>query len=300
MEILLYLKEEVKPGKSTFEFEEIALRLCEKKGVKPAFKGYRGYPYALCISINEEIVHGMPRKDRVLKEGDIVSFDFGVIYEGYVGDAALTVGVGEISEEAKKLLKVTEEALYKGIEKAHFGNRIGDISFAIQSHVEKHGFNVIREFVGHGGGSVQSTLRISSKPIASDLVPYGAADMVLAIEPMESLRYLSFLKEEGWLVTNSVPFLNIANYPELDSIIVEIKKIEKHVIIDADAIAAEVATKRASNMVMLGAGSLFIDLEVEAIQEGIRQIFAAKGDRIIDMNIAAMMAGREAAGTFVK
>jgi len=150
------------------------------------------------------------------------------------------------------------------------------------------------------GGSVQSTLRISSKPIASDLVPYGAADMVLAIEPMESLRYLSFLKEEGWLVTNSVPFLNIANYPELDSIIAEIKKIEKHVIIDADAIAAEVATKRASNMVMLGAGSLFIDLEVEAIQEGIRQIFAAKGDRIIDMNIAAMMAGREAAGTFVK
>ena len=150
------------------------------------------------------------------------------------------------------------------------------------------------------GGSVQSTLRISSKPIASDLIPYGGADMVLAIEPMESLRYIPFLKEDGWLVTNSVPFLNISDYPELDNVIAEIKKREKHVIIDADAIAAEVATKRASNMVMLGAGSFFIDIPVEAIQDGIRQIFASKGERIIDMNIAAMMAGRETTAQFIK
>jgi len=199
MEILLHLKEEVKPGKSTFEFEEIALRLCEKKGVKPAFKGYRGYPYALCISINEEIVHGMPRKDRVLKEGDIVSFDFGVIYEGYVGDAALTVGVGEISEEAKKLLKVTEEALYKGIEKAHFGNRIGDISFAIQSHVEKHGFNVIREFVGHGvGRNLHEPPEVPNygKPGRGPKLEIG---MVLAIEPMVSAGdYRVEILEDGW------------------------------------------------------------------------------------------------------
>jgi len=111
MEILLSFKERVRPGISTFEFEELALELCEKKGVKPAFKGYRGYPYAVCVSVNEVIVHGMPKKEKILKEGDIVSFDFGVVYEGYVGDAALTVGVGEISDKAKKLLKVTEEAL---------------------------------------------------------------------------------------------------------------------------------------------------------------------------------------------
>jgi len=150
------------------------------------------------------------------------------------------------------------------------------------------------------GGSVQSTLRISSKPIASDLIPYGGADMILAIEPMESLRYLPYLKKEGWLVTNSVPFLNIAEYPDLNGIIEEIKKVKQHVVIDADAIAAEVATKRASNMVMLGAASIFVDLPVDSIQDGIRQIFGSKGDRIINMNIDAMMAGRDAAQVFVK
>ncbi len=199
MEVLLTLKEEVKPGKNTFEFEEIALRLCEKKKVKPAFKGYRGYPYALCVSVNEVIVHGMPRKDVVLKEGDIVSFDFGVIYEGYVGDAALTVGVGEISDEAKKLLKVTEEALYRGIEKAHFGNRIGDISSAIQRHVEAHGFNVIREFVGHGvGRNLHEPPEVPNfgRPGKGPKIEIG---MVLAIEPMVSAGdYRVEILEDGW------------------------------------------------------------------------------------------------------
>jgi methionyl aminopeptidase len=186
MEILLRLKEEVKPGVSAWEFEELALSLCEKKGVKPAFKGYRGYPYALCVSINEEIVHGMPKKEKVLKEGDLVSFDFGVVYEGYVGDAALTVGVGKISEKAERLMKVTEEALYKGIEKAYFGNKIGDISFAIQSHVEKHGFNVIKEFVGHGvGRSLHEPPEVPNwgRPGRGPKIEIG---MVLAIEPMVS------------------------------------------------------------------------------------------------------------------
>lgn len=199
MEILLTLKEAVKPGISTYEFEEIALRLCEKKGVKPAFKGYKGYPYALCVSLNEEIVHGMPRKDRILKEGDIVSFDFGVIYEGYVGDAALTVGVGEISEKAKKLIKVTEEALYKGIEKAHLGNRIGDISFAIQSYVESFGYNVIRAFVGHGiGKSLHEPPEVPNfgKPGRGPKLEVG---MVLAIEPMVSEgSYEVQILEDGW------------------------------------------------------------------------------------------------------
>ncbi|WP_028841362.1 type I methionyl aminopeptidase [Thermodesulfobacterium hveragerdense] len=186
MEVLLRLKEEVKPGVSAWEFEELALRLCEKKGVKPAFKGYRGYPYALCVSINEEIVHGMPKKEKVLKEGDLVSFDFGVIYEGYVGDAALTVGVGRVSEKAERLMKVTQEALYKGIEKAHFGNKIGDISFAIQSYVERHGFNVIKEFVGHGvGRSLHEPPEVPNwgRPGRGPKIEVG---MVLAIEPMVS------------------------------------------------------------------------------------------------------------------
>jgi len=199
MEVLLALKEEVKPEKSTFEFEELALKICEKKKVKPAFKGYRGYPYALCVSVNEVIVHGMPKKEIVLKEGDIVSFDFGVIYEGYVGDAALTVGVGEISETAKNLLKVTEEALYKGIEKAHFGNRIGDISSAIQRHVEAHGFNVIREFVGHGvGRQLHEPPEVPNfgKPGKGPKIEIG---MVLAIEPMVSAGdYRVEILEDGW------------------------------------------------------------------------------------------------------
>ena len=199
MEVLLALKEEVKPEKSTFEFEELALKICEKKKVKPAFKGYRGYPYALCVSVNEVIVHGMPKKEIVLKEGDIVSFDFGVIYEGYVGDAALTVGVGEISETAKNLLKVTEEALYKGIEKAHFGNRIGDISSAIQRHVEAHGFNVIREFVGHGvGKQLHEPPEVPNfgKPGKGPKIEIG---MVLAIEPMVSAGdYRVEILEDGW------------------------------------------------------------------------------------------------------
>lgn len=199
MEILMTLKEEVKPGKSTYEFEEIALKLCEKKGVKPAFKGYRGYPYALCISVNEEIVHGMPRREKILKEGDIVSFDFGVIYDGYVGDAAITVGVGEISELAKRLIKVTEEALYRAIEKARIGFKIGDVSFAIQSTVEREGFNVIRDFVGHGvGRSLHEPPEIPNygKPGRGPKIEAG---MVLAIEPMVSAGSWEVkILEDGW------------------------------------------------------------------------------------------------------
>lgn len=199
MEILLTFKEEVKPGKNTFEFEELALKLCEKKKVKPAFKGYRGYPYAVCVSVNEVIVHGMPKKEKILKEGDIVSFDFGAIYEGYVGDAALTVGVGEISEEAKNLIKVTEEALYKGIEKAHFGNRIGDISNAIEKYVIAHGFNVIRDFVGHGiGRQLHEPPEVPNfgKPGKGPKIEIG---MVLAIEPMVSAGDPEVeVLEDGW------------------------------------------------------------------------------------------------------
>lgn len=199
MEILFTLKEEVKPGKSTYEFEERVLELCEKKRVKPAFKGYRGYPYALCISVNEEIVHGMPRKDKILREGDIVSFDFGVIYEGYYGDAALSVGVGRISDVAERLLKTTEEALNLAIEKARIGNKIGDISYAIQSRVEREGFNVIRDFVGHGiGRSLHEPPEVPNygRPGRG---PRLEAGMVLAIEPMVSAGSWEVeILEDGW------------------------------------------------------------------------------------------------------
>lgn len=199
MEILLTLKEAVRPGVSTFEFEELALELCERKRVKPAFKGYRGYPYALCVSVNEEVVHGMPRKDKILKEGDIVSFDFGVVYDGYVGDAAITVGVGKISEEARRLLETTEEALRLAIEKARVGNKIGDISNAIQRRVEREGFNVIRDFVGHGiGRSLHEPPEVPNygKPGRGLRLEPG---LVLAIEPMVSAgSYEVVILNDGW------------------------------------------------------------------------------------------------------
>jgi indolepyruvate ferredoxin oxidoreductase beta subunit len=150
------------------------------------------------------------------------------------------------------------------------------------------------------GGAVQSTLRVSSKSIASDLIAYGAADMILSVEPMESLRYLNYLKPEGWLITNAVPFVNIDDYPNIETIYAEIRKIKNHVIIDADEIAGKVATKRASNMVMLGAATLFIDIPLESVKEGIRQIFGKKGEAMTQSNIDAMLAGREAAELYMK
>ena len=198
-EVLLSIKEEVKPGKVTLELEELALKICEKRKVKPAFKGYKGYPYALCVSINEEVVHGMPSESKVLKEGDIVSFDFGVCYEGYYGDAAITVPVGKISSDAERLLKVTEEALYIGIDKARVGNRIGDISYAIQSYVEGEGFNVIKSFVGHGIGR-----NLHEPPEVPNFGKKGTgakidAGLVIAIEPMVSMGdWRVKILEDGW------------------------------------------------------------------------------------------------------
>ncbi|HAN19390.1 MAG: indolepyruvate oxidoreductase [Bacteroidetes bacterium GWC2_33_15] len=142
------------------------------------------------------------------------------------------------------------------------------------------------------GGAVQSHMRVSDKEIASDLIPMGYADIILSVEPMESLRYLPFLSKDGWLVTNSTPFVNITNYPEMDTILSEIKKIKNHIIIDADKIAEEFGSKRSSNIVMLGAASPFFNIPFESFEEGIRKIFARKGDDIIDTNLKALRAGR--------
>lgn len=183
-EVLQRLKEEIKPGISTWDLDRISEELVSKKGAEPAFKGYRGYPCALCASVNEEIVHGIPSKKKILREGDIVSLDFGVVIDGFYGDAAITVPVGKVSECARRLCKVTEESLYKGIEQARIGKRLSDISHAIQSHVEKYGYSVVREFVGHGIGR-----RLHENPQIPNYGPPGRgvklkAGMVLAIEPM--------------------------------------------------------------------------------------------------------------------
>lgn len=143
------------------------------------------------------------------------------------------------------------------------------------------------------GGAVQSHMRVSDKEIASDLIPMGYADIILSVEPMESLRYLPFLSKNGWLVTNSTPFVNITNYPEMDAILSEIKKNKNHIIIDADKIAEEFGSKRSSNIVMLGAASPFFNIPFESFEEGIRKIFARKGDDIIDTNLKALRAGRD-------
>ncbi len=183
-EVLENLREIIEPGVSAWDLNRIAEEIVQKRGARPAFKGYRGYPFSLCVSVNEEVVHGLPLKEKVLKEGDIVSLDFGAVYEGYIGDAAITVAVGEISEEARRLMQVTEEALYRAIDKARVGYRVQDISVAIQRHAEGHGYNVIRDFVGHGVGELLHEPPEVPNYGRPGKGPKLMAGMVLAIEPM--------------------------------------------------------------------------------------------------------------------
>lgn len=143
------------------------------------------------------------------------------------------------------------------------------------------------------GGAVQSNLRLSDREIMSDLVPSGEADLILSVEPMESLRYLPLLSEKGWLVTNTTPFVNIPNYPDIEEIMKEIRAIPNHVAIDADKVAKDIGSPRSSNMVMLGAASPFINLPFERFEEGIRRIFNRKGEEIVNANLTALHAGRE-------
>jgi len=143
------------------------------------------------------------------------------------------------------------------------------------------------------GGAVQSYLRLSDAPIYSDLIPAGEADIILSVEPMESLRYLPFLSKKGYVVTNTTPFVNIPDYPELDKVLDEVKKQPHHIAIDADKVAKEVGNSRASNMVMLGAASPFIDIPFGLIEDGIRKIFMRKGEDIVNLNLEALRAGRK-------
>lgn len=199
-EILLELKRMIKPGVTTIELDRYSEEISVKRGALPAFKGYKGYPLSLCVSINEEVVHGMP-SERVLNDGDIVSLDFGVFYQGYYGDAAITVAVGHVPEKAAKLLRVTEEGLYDGIREAKKGNRLGDISAAVQKRVEANGFSVVRDFVGHGiGRNLHEEPQIPNYGVRGRGIELKSG-MVLAIEPMvnEGTHRVKVLAD-GWTV----------------------------------------------------------------------------------------------------
>lgn len=202
-EILDEVSAAVKPGVTTAELDRLAEELIYRKGARPAFKGYkpRGvvFPNCLCVSVNEEIVHGVP-SGRRLKPGDIVSLDFGVVYEGFFGDSARTVAVGAISSNAERLLRVTREALYAGIEQARVGNRIGDISGAVQGAAEAAGFSVVEEFAGHGiGRSLHEDPQVPNYFRRGMPNPRLQEGMVLAIEPMvnEGTAELRIL-DDGW------------------------------------------------------------------------------------------------------
>ncbi|MCS7201536.1 MAG: type I methionyl aminopeptidase [Dictyoglomus sp.] len=193
------LEKYIHEGVSTYELSRKVENLIYKYGAKPAFKGYRGYPEVICVSINEEIVHGIPRKNKILKNGDIVSIDIGLEYNGFYVDSARTYPIGEVSPLVLRLIEVTESALWKGIEKARVGNHLSDISWAIQQHVEKSGFSIIRDFTGHGIGK-----NLHEPPSIPNFGPPGQGPILeeglaLAIEPMVSMGdYRVKILDDGW------------------------------------------------------------------------------------------------------
>lgn len=202
-ETLLMLKDIIKPGITTAEIDKIAEEFITKQGAKPSFKGYGGFPATLCISSNDQVVHGIPGKT-MLKEGDIVTLDCGALINGFHGDAARTYAVGNISDEAAKLIKVTEESFFKGIEKAVIGNRLTDISHEIQQYVEANGFSVVRDFVGHGiGRSLHEDPEVPNfgRPGRGTKLVEG---LVLAIEPMVNIGGFHVrTKQDGWTVVTA-------------------------------------------------------------------------------------------------
>jgi methionyl aminopeptidase len=181
--VLQRVSSEVAPGVALRELDAVAESTTKSLGGKPAFKGYHGYPASICLSVNDEVVHGIPG-ERKLQEGDIVSVDFGVVLDGYYGDAACTFPVGQVSEGSRKLMEVTRESLLKGIEKAQVGERVSDVSHAVQTWAEGHGFSVVRDYVGHGIGRALHEEPQVPNFGTPGLGPKLRAGMVLAIEPM--------------------------------------------------------------------------------------------------------------------
>lgn len=200
-EALLTARENVKEGISTKELDTIIRNYIEKAGAKPSFLGYAGFPGSACISINDEVIHGIPSKDRILKEGDIVKIDVGAFYKGYHGDSARTFPVGRVSDEALHLIKVTEESFYEGIAAVKSGNRIGDVGYAIDSHVRKYGFSTVKKYIGHGIGR-----DLHESPDVPNFGTPGrgvriCTGMALAIEPMINVG-TDAVKDlpDGWTV----------------------------------------------------------------------------------------------------
>jgi len=196
------LREKAAAGVSTWELDFWAEEFARQHGATPAFKGYHGFPGSLCVSLNEQVVHGIPSKKVILAEGDIVSMDFGVLYKGFYGDAAVTLAIGEIDAAKTNLIRVTRESLYKGIEQAKVGNRINDISVAVQAHVEKHGYSVVKQFVGHGiGSALHEGPEVPNYSVEKKRTPRIMAGMVLAIEPMVNLGTFEVrVLKDGWTV----------------------------------------------------------------------------------------------------
>jgi len=191
----------IKPGVSTHEIDAYAEKQCQKLGALPAFKGYQGFPASICVSINDEVVHGIPSKERILGNGDIIGIDFGVSYQGWFSDSARTLAVGTISQDAEKLIQVTQDSLFKGIEQCKVGNRISDIGHAVQNYVESYGYHVVREYVGHGIGQ-----RLHEEPLVPNYGIKGQGcllkpGMVLAIEPMVNIGdHRVKVLNDGWTV----------------------------------------------------------------------------------------------------
>ena len=197
--VLQQVRQMVAPGVSTADLDALAEREIRAAGAVPAFKGYKGYPASICASINEQVVHGIPSPARRLRDGDIISIDLGAKLDGFFGDSAITVGVGKISPKAAELLRVTEESLWKAIEAVRPGARVSDIGYAVQHHVERFGFSVVREFVGHGIGS-----ELHEEPQIPNYGEPGrgprlAPGMVLAIEPMVNAGAAGVkVLQDGW------------------------------------------------------------------------------------------------------
>ena len=200
-EILLELREVVRDGITTAEIDRLAEEKTLKRNAKPAFKGYRGFPASICISINHEVVHGIPSPKRIVKSGDVVGLDFGVIFDGFFGDSAVTVPVGEITPEVQNLLRITEQALYKAIEAAVPGNFLSDVSAAIQTLADEHHFGIVREFCGHGIGRALHEDPPVLNYVQSGKGPKVKPGLVIAIEPMINLGSEKVkVLEDGWTV----------------------------------------------------------------------------------------------------
>ena len=197
----MMLREHLHPGISTLELDKIATDFILSKGAKPAFLGYQGFPACLCTSLNDAVVHGLPKSSEILKEGDILSIDLGVVYNGYYSDTAWTWPIGAVSEEARKLITVTQQSLFKGIQEARVGNRVGAIGESVQKHAEAENYGVVRSLVGHGvGKSVHEEPQVPNFGKRKD-GPKIRAGMVLAIEPMINQgTYEVVTDEDDWTV----------------------------------------------------------------------------------------------------